>query len=70
MGSSSRAGLTSGSCDQAGKVRKSMAEARDRQIPVRMTNGDVFFIETSIDRVSIFYQKAGRNCRRVRKLSA
>jgi len=47
-----------------------MAEARDRQIPVRMTSGDVFFIETSRDRISLFYQKAERNCRRVRKLSA
>jgi hypothetical protein len=62
--------LTSGSCDQAGKVRKSMAEARDRQIPVRMTSGDVFFIETSKDRISLFYQKAGKNFRRVRKFPA
>jgi hypothetical protein len=44
-----------------------MAEARERQIPVRMTSGDVFFIETSKDRISLFYQKAGKNFWRVRK---
>jgi hypothetical protein len=67
MGCSSRAGLTSGSCAQAGRLRKSIAEARERQIPARMTSGDVFFIETSMDRIYLFYQKAEENIWEVRK---
>jgi hypothetical protein len=59
--------LTSGSCEKAGRLRRSMLEARERQIPARMSSDDVFFIETSMGRIPIFYQKAEKYFRRVRK---
>jgi hypothetical protein len=37
-----------------------MAEAKERQIPARMTSGDIFFIETSMGRISLFYQNAAK----------
>jgi hypothetical protein len=41
------AGLTWGSWDRAGTVRRRVAEARVRQKPVKIMRGDAFFIETS-----------------------